>query len=46
MEEKEKGDSKEDMKKEKAPATDSPFYGNTITAPFNGAKAKGHIRGT
>ena len=45
MEEKEKGDPKEDMKKEKAPAMDSLFYGNMITTPFNNAKAKGHIRG-
>ena len=45
VEEKEKGDPKEDMKKEKVSATYSPFYGNMITAPFNNAKAKGHIRG-
>ena len=45
VEEKENGDPKEDMKKEKALATDSLFYGNMITMPFNNAKAKGHIRG-
>ena len=44
VEEKEKGDLKEDMKKEKAPATDSPFFGNMITTPFNDAKANGNIR--
>ena len=44
MEEKEKGDPKEDMKKEKTPATDSPFFCNMIIVPFNNAKAKGHIR--
>ena len=44
MEEKEKRDPKEDMKKEKASATDSLFFGNMITTPFNDAKAKGHIR--
>ena len=44
MEEKEKGDPKEDMKKEKSPATNSPFFGNMITAPFNDAKANGDIR--
>ena len=45
VEEKEKGDLKEDMKKEKATTTDSLFHGNMITTPFNNAKAKGHIRG-
>ena len=44
MEEKEKGDPKEDMKKEKTLTTDSPFFGNMIAAPFNDAEAKGHIR--
>ena len=44
VEEKEKGDPKEDMKKEKASATDSPFFGNMITTHFNDAKANGHIR--
>ena len=44
VEEKEKGDPKEDMKKEKASAMDSPFFGNMITTPFNDAKANGHIR--
>ena len=41
VEEKEKGDPKEDMKKEKAPTTS----GNMITTPFNDAKVKRHIRG-
>ena len=44
VEEKEKGDPKEDMKKEKALATDSPFFGNMITVPFNDAKGNWHIR--
>ena len=44
MEEKEKGNPKEN-EKEKAPTMDSPFFfGNMITVPFNDAKAKGHIR--
>ena len=33
------------MKKEKASATNSPFFGNMITAPFDDAIAKGLIRG-
>ena len=44
MEEKEKGDPKEDMKKEKALAMDSPFFSNMIAMPFNNAKEKVHIR--
>ena len=47
MEEKEKGDPKEN-EKEKAPTTNSLFFfffGNMITTPFNDAKAKGHIKG-
>ena len=44
--EKEEGDPKEEMKKEKASATDIPFFfGKMIAAPFNDAKTKGHIRG-